>query len=149
MDNIFDHFTAYQLRQIFQQKHWPEEFKDAMHQEIAYELLDSWLESVDEETYNERVRGIIENMTYGYEDDNGNEMTDFIVTEERMNWVFIVCRDNSIEKVKFFKDFWEGAKFTDTFIQNLNPSLTYFPAYNRNENYKDGNLTVGLYREGA
>ena len=63
MDNIFDHFTAYQLRQIFQQKHWPEEFKDAMHQEIAYELLDSWLESVDEETYNERVRGIIENMT--------------------------------------------------------------------------------------
>jgi hypothetical protein len=83
MDNIFDHFTAYQLRQIFQQKHWPEEFKDAMHQEIAYELLDSWLESVDEETYNERVRGIIENMTYGYEDEYGNEMTDFVVNESK------------------------------------------------------------------
>jgi hypothetical protein len=54
-----------------------------MHQEIAYELLDSWLESVDEETYNERVRGIIENLTYGYEDDDGNEMTDFIVNESK------------------------------------------------------------------
>lgn len=81
MSNIFDNFTAYQLRQIFQEKHWPEEFKDAMHKEIAYELLDSWLESVDEHTYNDRIRGIIENMTYGYPDNNGNEMTDFITKE--------------------------------------------------------------------
>jgi len=80
---IFDEYSPYELRQIFQQKHWPQEFKDAMHKEIAYELLDSWLESVDEETYNERVRGIIENMTYGYEDEDGNEMTDFIVNESK------------------------------------------------------------------
>lgn len=80
---IFDEYSPYELRQIFQQKHWPQEFKDAMHKEIAYELLDSWLESVDEETYNERVRGIIENMTYGYEDDDGNEMTDFVVNESK------------------------------------------------------------------
>ena len=66
-----------------------------------------------------------------------------------MNWVFIVCRDNSIEQVKIFKDFWEGAKFTDSFLGHINPHLKNFPAYNRNENYQDGNLTVGLYREGA
>jgi len=77
MSNIFDEYTAYQIRQIFKEKDWPIEFKNAMHREIAYELLDGWLESVDEETYNERIRGIIENMTYGYEDEDGNEMLDF------------------------------------------------------------------------
>jgi len=77
MNNIFDEYTAYQLRQIFQEKHWPEEFRDWIHREIAYELLDSWLESVDDASYKEKVRCIIENMTYGYEDDDGNEMLDF------------------------------------------------------------------------
>jgi hypothetical protein len=77
--NIFDKFSAYELRNIFKQKHWPLEFKSAIHQEIAYELLDSWLESVDEETYNDKVRSIVENITYGYEDENGDEMLDFLV----------------------------------------------------------------------
>jgi hypothetical protein len=77
--NIFDKFSAYELRNIFQQKHWPLEFKSAIHQEIAYELLDSWLESVDEETYTEKVRCIVENITYGYADENGDEMLDFII----------------------------------------------------------------------
>lgn len=77
MNNIFDHYTAYELRQIFKQKSWPQEFKDAIHKEIAYELLDSWLESVDDDSYKERVRGIIERMTYGYEDENGQIMLEF------------------------------------------------------------------------
>lgn len=75
--NIFDDFTPYQLRQIFLEKNWPEEFRDWIHKEIAYELLDSWLESVDDASYEERIRQIIENMTYGYEDEDGNEMLDF------------------------------------------------------------------------
>jgi hypothetical protein len=75
--NIFDKFSAYELRNIFQQKNWPLEFKSAIHQEIAYDLLDSWLESVDEETYNDKVRSIVENITYGYEDENGEEMLEF------------------------------------------------------------------------
>jgi hypothetical protein len=76
-ENIFDTYNPYQLRQIFLEKNWPLEFKSAIHQEIAYNLLDSWLESVDTETYNETVRLIVENLTYGYEDEDGNEMLEF------------------------------------------------------------------------
>jgi len=79
MSNIFDEYSPYQLRQIFLEKHWPEEFRHWIHQEIAYELLDSWLESVDDASYKDTVQRIIENMTYGYEDENGNEMLDFVV----------------------------------------------------------------------
>ena len=75
--SLFDNYSASELRQIFLQKNWPEDFRKAIHEEIAYELLDSWLESVDDDVYDERVRGIIETMTYGYEDENGNEMLEF------------------------------------------------------------------------
>ena len=75
--NIFDIYSPYQLRQIFLEKHWPEDFRHWIHEEIAGELLNSWLESVDDASYNERVRGIVENLTYGYEDENGKEMLDF------------------------------------------------------------------------
>lgn len=75
--SIFDEYTAYGLRQIFQEKHWPEEFRRWIHREIAYQLLDSWLENTDDESYRETVRSIVETMTYGYEDDDGNEMLDF------------------------------------------------------------------------
>lgn len=77
MISIFDVYSAYQLRQIFREKNWPEDFRNWINQEIATELLDSWLESVSEETYTDTVRNIIENMTYGYEDENGKEMLEF------------------------------------------------------------------------
>lgn len=64
-----------------------------------------------------------------------------------MNWIFIVCRDNSVEQVKTFKDFWEGANFTDNFIKRIEPGVGDLPAYNRGENYKNGDLTVGLYKD--
>jgi len=64
-----------------------------------------------------------------------------------MNWIFIVCRDNSVEQVKTFKDFWEGANFTDNFIKRIEPGVGDLPAYNRNEYYKNGDLTVGLYKD--
>lgn len=75
--NIFDIYTAAQLREIYLEKEWPQDFKDWVNREIAYELLDSWLENADTEDYKERVRNIVEDMTYGYEDDDGNEMLDF------------------------------------------------------------------------
>lgn len=75
--NIFDEYTAYGLRQTFQEKEWPQSYKDWIHDQIAYELLDSWLGSCDHEEYMERARNIVEDMTYGYEDDDGNEMLDF------------------------------------------------------------------------
>lgn len=77
MSNIFDLYPPYQLREIFREEHWPEDFEHWIHEEIAYELLDSWLESVDENTYKEKVRSIIENVTYGYESEDGQEMLDF------------------------------------------------------------------------
>ena len=79
MSNIFDNYPPYQLRQIFLDKdnEWPEDFKQFIHEEIAYELLDSWLETVDSDVYDEKVRDIIENLTYGYEDEDGNEMLEF------------------------------------------------------------------------
>lgn len=64
-----------------------------------------------------------------------------------MNWIFIVCRDNTVEQVKVFKDFWEGATFTDNFIKRIQPSPPFYPAYNRGENYRNGDLTVGLYKD--
>ena len=80
-ENIFDTYHPYQLRQIFLEKNWPLEFKSAIHQEIAYELFSSWLENVDDETYNEKVRLIVENLTYGFEDEDGNEMLEFNTLE--------------------------------------------------------------------
>lgn len=77
MSNIFDIYSPYQLRQIFAETEWPEDFKKWVHEEIAYELLDSWLSDIDDEIYRDRVRNIVENMTYGYEDENGKEMLDF------------------------------------------------------------------------
>ena len=77
MSSIFDSYSPYQLRQIFREKNWPEDFRNWINQEIATELLDSWLESVSEETYTDTVRNIIENMTFGYDDENGKEMLEF------------------------------------------------------------------------
>lgn len=64
-----------------------------------------------------------------------------------MNWVFIVNRNNSVEQVKVFKDYWEGATFTDNFIKRIQPGLEILPDYNRGESYGNGDLTVGLYKD--
>lgn len=77
--NIFDNYSAYQLRQIFAETEWPEDFKKWVHEEIAYELLDSWLSDIDDDIYRDRVRNIVEDMTYGYKDEDGKEMLDFVI----------------------------------------------------------------------
>lgn len=63
-----------------------------------------------------------------------------------MKWVFIVCRNNSIEQAQVFNDFWEGATFTDNFIKRIEPDPGYLPAYNRGESYTNGDLSIGLYK---
>jgi hypothetical protein len=64
-----------------------------------------------------------------------------------MNWVFVVARNNSVEQVKVFKDFWEGANFADNFIKRIEPGVGNLPEYNRGEYYKNDDLTIGLYPE--
>lgn len=64
-----------------------------------------------------------------------------------MNWVFVVVRDNCVEQIKTFDNFWIGQKFTDSFISKIDPKLKDMPAYNRGENYKNENLTIGLYKQ--
>jgi hypothetical protein len=64
-----------------------------------------------------------------------------------MNWVFAVVRNNSVEQVKVFKDFWEGANFADNFIKRIEPGVANLPEYNRGENYRNGDLSVGLYKD--
>ena len=63
-----------------------------------------------------------------------------------MSWVFIVIRDCNVEQVKIFKDFWEGSEYADNFIKRIEPGLAFYPAYNRDEYYRNDNLTVGLYK---
>ena len=64
------------------------------------------------------------------------------------SWVFIVVRNNVVEQVRGFHDFWIGCAFTDNFIRSIDPSMTdkEMPAYNRGETYKKDDLTVGMYK---
>jgi hypothetical protein len=80
MSNIFDKYTATKLREIYTtpQEQWPEDFLHFIHDEIADELLDNWLEQSDMDEYMEKAREIVEDNTYGYKDENGNELLDFL-----------------------------------------------------------------------
>jgi len=72
-------YSASQMREIFKTptNTWSEDFLRLVHQWLADELLDSYLENIDENQYRERIRGIVEDMTYGCEDDNGHELKEF------------------------------------------------------------------------
>ena len=81
--NIFDTYTASELRQIFRDGGpgtWPDAFIHWIHDEMASDLLDQWLETVDDDEYMEKARIIIEDLTYGYRDEDGKEMLDFDTT---------------------------------------------------------------------
>mgnify|MGYP006268317779 CR=1 FL=1 len=82
--SIFDDYTAAQLREIFREptNSWPEDFLCFVNNELAGDLLDQWLESHDDKEYRDMVKDIIENLTYGYEDEDGNEMLEFNVLQE-------------------------------------------------------------------
>jgi hypothetical protein len=74
--NIFDIYSASELRDIFRDPtdSWPESFCSYVNRELADSLLDGWLDNHSDKEYREEAREIIENLTYGYEDEDGNEM---------------------------------------------------------------------------
>lgn len=74
MDNIFDDFSAAELREIFRKptEHWPEDFCNYVHGIMANNLLDMWLGDHSDNEYREEVRQIVEDITYGYTDDSGS-----------------------------------------------------------------------------
>jgi hypothetical protein len=77
--NIFDSYSAAELREIFREatESWPENFCNFVNRQLADDLLDSWIEQATTEEYRDRVKDIVEDFTYGYEDENGNEMLEF------------------------------------------------------------------------
>ena len=77
--SIFGKFSAYELRDIFRKptQSWDEDFCSLVNEALANDLLDAWLENADDKEYRERIREVVENITYGYEDKNGKEMLDF------------------------------------------------------------------------
>lgn len=81
MSSIFDSYEPYELRDMYNDgmESWPDDFRHWIHDQMANDLLDQWLETVTDEEYMERAKDIIESETYGYEDENGNEMLDFEV----------------------------------------------------------------------
>lgn len=76
---ILDTYSAYEVRDIWRDDTnvWPEDFINSVNDVLASDLLDMWLESHNNDEYRERIREIIEDTTYGYEDEEGNEMLDF------------------------------------------------------------------------
>jgi hypothetical protein len=79
MDDIFDIYDPHELRDIYNEgiESWPDNFRHWLHDQMANDLLDQWLETVSDEEYLEKAKDIIECETYGYEDEDGNEMLDF------------------------------------------------------------------------
>jgi|LakMenE01Jun11ns_1017448.scaffolds.fasta_scaffold9950157_3 hypothetical protein len=77
--DIFDSYSAAELREIFRDptESWPENFCNFVNQQLADDLLDQWLEQSSDNEYRDRVKDIIEDLTYGYEDKDGNEMLEF------------------------------------------------------------------------
>lgn len=79
MDDIFGSYEPYELRSMYNDgmESWPDKFRHWLHDQMANDLLDQWLETVTDEEYMERARDIIECETYGYEDEDGKEMLEF------------------------------------------------------------------------
>ena len=82
--NIFDHYSAAELRDIFRDptESWPEDFCNFVNRQLADDLLDGWLDNSSDNEYRDRIKDIVEDWTYGYEDEDGNEMLEFDVLQE-------------------------------------------------------------------
>lgn len=61
MSKIFDTYTAEQLREIYStpQEKWPEDFLHFIHDEMANDLLNEYLETADMDEYIERAGEIV------------------------------------------------------------------------------------------
>lgn len=62
-------------------------------------------------------------------------------------WAFVVCRDNCVETIKFFDDYFEGEQYSNEFIRKIDPKINEMPHYRQNEFFKNKELSVGLYKE--
>ena len=74
--NWTDLYTAGEMRQIVQQdsNYWPANFLGLVHKWFADELLDDWLENHSEDQYRDEIVRIVDEMTSGYEDNNGEQL---------------------------------------------------------------------------
>jgi hypothetical protein len=79
--NIFNDYTPSEIRRIFLQdtNSWPEDFCRHVNNELKDDLLDNWLEQHSDSEYREKIKDIVEHITYGYEDDNNNTLLEFDV----------------------------------------------------------------------
>lgn len=77
--DILNDFTPRELREIFRKptEHWPEDFCNHVNRWFADFLLDMWLGDHTDEEYREEIRQIVEDITYGYTDEDGNELLEF------------------------------------------------------------------------
>lgn len=64
-----------------------------------------------------------------------------------MVWAFIVCRENSVDRVRIFEDYFEGEQFANNFISQINPDIKEFPKYRQSEFYRNDDISIGLYRD--
>jgi len=74
--NWTDLYTAGEMRQIVQQdsNYWPANFLGIVHKWFADELLDDWLNNHSEDQYRDEIVRIVDEMTSGYEDNNGEQL---------------------------------------------------------------------------
>ena len=77
--SIFDIYSAAELRDIFRDptESWPENFCNFVNRQLADDLLDGWIENSGDNEYRDRIKDIVEDWTYGYNDENGKEMLEF------------------------------------------------------------------------
>lgn len=77
--SVFDEFNPSELREIFREptESWPDDFVVFVNDLLADELLDGWLEGRDDAEYRDRIRNIVEEVTRGYTDEEGNELLEF------------------------------------------------------------------------
>jgi len=66
--------------------------------------------------------------------------------EYDMNWIFVCSRDDVVDHVKIFNDFFDGADYADEFIKQFDPDAE-LPNYRANEFYRNNEVTVSLIRE--
>jgi hypothetical protein len=82
--SIFDDYTPAQMREIISEptNSWPEDFLCFVNDELSDDLLDQWLESHSDDEYRAKIKDIIEDLTYGQEDDDGEELLE--IDDEQM-----------------------------------------------------------------
>jgi len=69
-----------------------------------------------------------------------------------MNWVFIVARNSTIERVKVFNDYFAGDAYTSEYLRiEFVVNEVDFPEYRKGEYYQnaDSGVSVGLYKDNS